>query len=95
VTLAIFGLTIYLNMRVITHLWIPRSELPLASSSRKMSLEPFTSAYFCILPKDKTIPLPKTALINFNFETNATLKTFTVTDKFNTNPEVTKMAAGR
>jgi hypothetical protein len=79
VTLAIFALTIYLNMGVIQHLWITRPELPLVSSSRKMSLEPFTSAYFCVLPKNDTIPLPKTALINFNFETNETLKTFTVT----------------
>ncbi len=60
-----------------------------------MSHEPFTTSYFCLFPKNNSIPLPRTALININIASNKILRNYTLTDKFTTNPDVLKKSAGR
>lgn len=95
VTLGILALTVVLNLGAIEHLWLETSELPVVSTSRRMSAEQFTSSYFCMFPKTVNSTLPRTALINFNKNTNETIKTFSVTDKFKNIPEVVEAAAGR
>ena len=95
VTLAILALTVALNINAIEHLWLNRSELPMVSTSRKMSLEPFTSCYICVFPKTVNITLPKTSLINFNTLTNQTLKTFSVSSNFAANADIMSVAQGR
>lgn len=95
VSLIILGLTVFLNFNSVRHLWIPRAELPVFSSERKMSEKPLTSSYVCIIAKNHGNPIPNTNLSSINLSVNKSTKYYSLTNSFDGNQEILNATQGR